>query len=405
MLYRLEIENFYSIRNAQVIDLSVADNAPDQGSNFASLYSGSAARVPKTLAIFGPNGSGKSTVLRAIAFLGWFVQDSFQRLAPDAGQPCERFNAKEAENSPTRLAIHFSAPVDLSIPYSVEALHCRYAYELALRSVDGRPRDVISETLRQWPSEKGKPVRVFERRDDGSVTGGKPFALAGYKSLIDKVRPNASLIAMLAQFEHAPSLLLRQIAALIFTNIFIEKHEFFEEAVTRFYADRPEVLRALNRDIERIDLGIRSIEIQKGATGPLAQFVHHGLASPLPMHLESNGTRQLFRIFPLLSQALSQGGLAVVDEMDVAVHPLLLPEIFGWFHDPTRNKWNAQLWVTCQNASLLEVLQKEEIIFCEKDSRGRTKIYGLRDVQDVRRTDNYYKKYLGGVYGAVPQLG
>ena len=58
--------------------------------------------------------------------------------------------------------------------------------------------------------------------------------------------------------------------------------------------------------------------------------------------------------------------------------------------------------MTCQNASLLEELVKEEVFFCEKDSKGRTTIYGLRDVQAVRRNDNYYRKYLGGLSGAMP---
>ena len=44
-------------------------------------------------------------------------------------------------------------------------------------------------------------------------------------------------------------------------------------------------------------------------------------------------------------------------------------------------------------------------MFCSKDKRGRTEFYGLRDIQAVRRTDNYYKKYLGGAYGALPQIG
>jgi len=61
--------------------------------------------------------------------------------------------------------------------------------------------------------------------------------------------------------------------------------------------------------------------------------------------------------------------------------------------------------MTCNNASLLEDLVKEEILFCKKDDQGRTTVYGLRDVQAVRRSDNYYRKYLGGVYGAVPHLG
>jgi uncharacterized protein len=53
----------------------------------------------------------------------------------------------------------------------------------------------------------------------------------------------------------------------------------------------------------------------------------------------------------------------------------------------------------------LEDLEKEEVFFCEKSREGETRIYGLRDVQAVRRTDNFYKKYLGGVYGAVPKVG
>jgi predicted ATPase len=70
-----------------------------------------------------------------------------------------------------------------------------------------------------------------------------------------------------------------------------------------------------------------------------------------------------------------------------------------------RNQQNAQLWMSCHNASLLDELIKEEVYFCEKDSRGRTRLYGLQDIQSVRRNDNFYQKYLGGVYGAVPQLG
>jgi uncharacterized protein len=77
--------------------------------------SGSRERVPKVVSIFGPNASGKSTVLKAVAFLAWFVQNSFQ-LLPDAPQPCESFNDEEAASLPTRLAIHFSAPANLVEP-------------------------------------------------------------------------------------------------------------------------------------------------------------------------------------------------------------------------------------------------------------------------------------------------
>lgn len=129
------------------------------------------------------------------------------------------------------------------------------------------------------------------------------------------------------------------------------------------------------------------------------------MGGPISALLESNGTRQFIRIFPLIFQALEVGSVAIIDETDLTIHPLVLLEIIRWFHDPERNPHNAQLWMTCHNASLLEDLIKEEVLFCDKDRSGRTTVYSLRDVQAVRRTDNYYCKYLGGVYGAVPHLG
>jgi hypothetical protein len=77
------------------------------------------------------------------------------------------------------------------------------------------------------------------------------------------------------------------------------------------------------------------------------------------------------------------------------------------------NSWHAnRCWGHCTkgnckhvNVSLLECLIKEEVLFCEKDGRGRSTVYGLRDIQAVRRGDNFYRKYLSGVYGAVPNVG
>ena len=88
------------------------------------------------------------------------------------------------------------------------------------------------------------------------------------------------------------------------------------------------------------------------------------------------------------------------------IHPLVLPEILRWFYDKeVRNPHDAQLWISCHSASLLDDLTKEEVAFCEKDATGRTSLYSLMDVQAVRRNDNFYRKYLSGVYGAVPHIG
>ncbi|MHB8422846.1 MAG: AAA family ATPase [Leptospirales bacterium] len=260
--------------------------------------------------------------------------------------------------------------------------------------------------MRRWPSLSGKSVRVFDRDRSGRVTFDKTFGLAGFSNVIDKVRPNASLISTLVQFDHKPSLRLREMARHILPNILIEKIEMPEpDILNNFYFQKPEMVNALNKEIERIDLGIRDMRIVSTPQGVDAQFRHDGLSDPVPMALESHGTRQFIRIFPLLSWALAIGGVAVIDELDQNIHPIVLPEIVRWFHDPQRNPHNAQLWMTCQTAPLLEELQKEEVFFCEKSSQGRTQVYGLQDIRSVRRIDNFYKKYLGGVYGAVPHIG
>ena len=77
MIFRLEIENFYSLWEPQTIDLVVARNAPDGEKRFESIHAGSPDRAPKVVALFGANASGKSNVLRALSFLSWFVQGSF----------------------------------------------------------------------------------------------------------------------------------------------------------------------------------------------------------------------------------------------------------------------------------------------------------------------------------------
>src|SRR5262249_24735563 len=132
---------------------------------------------------------------------------------------------------------------------------------------------------------------------------------------------------------------------------------------------------------------------------------HDGLNTAVPLNLESHGTRQFVRIFPLIALAMLAGGVAVIDELDQSIHPFVLSEIIRWFHDRNCNSNDAQLWMTCQNATVLGELEKEEVFFAEKDDRGRTKLFGLQDIQSVRRGDNFFKKYLGGVYGAVPHPG
>jgi hypothetical protein len=405
MIHRLEIENFYSIRETQVIDLRIGAKVPDEEGRFAEIKDGSGERVPKTVAFFGANASGKSTVLKALAFLRWFLLESFA-LSPDASLPVLRF--ADGNSDPTRIRVHFewySQLTSMDPDILRRTPFAQYIYEVKMSGASDGRMTVLSEELRIQPAI-GKSRKVFRRNEDGEVESGSSFPLRRLSHVIAKLRPNVSMTSTIAQFEkHAPTIVLLGWARRIFPNIFVEKTPNDEQSTLHYYAAHQELVDSLNGILGRVDLGIRSMSLLEGSDGILAWFEHSGLKSALSIRFESEGTRQFLSVFPYIWDAWRAGGIAVLDELDSTIHPMLLPEILRWFHDPLTNPHQAQLWICGHSASLLEELRKEEIFFTEKDDLGRTKVYGLKDIEAVRRVDNFYQKYLGGVYGAVPRIG
>jgi hypothetical protein len=414
MIHRLEIENFYSIRETQVIDLSIGAKVPDEEGRFGRLRDGSDARVPKTVAFFGANASGKSNVLRALAFIEWFLADSFTA-APDEPLPLWRF--ADGNDDPIRIRVDFdwlvSQPLSGELPGS-ESRVARYIYEVKFGG-ESKNLQILSEELRLQPAS-GKSRRIFERSVGGEVQGSVDFPLTGFGQVLSKLRGNVSLTSTMAQFaEHEASRAFFDWAGCITSNIFsiplghpfakVMDEGVSEEYIFKFYKNRPRLVDGLNGVLGRVDIGIKSMSFRDTIFGPEPQFHHLGLDQPIEYRLESEGTRQFFRIYGHIWLSIENGGIAVLDEIDSTIHPILLPEILRWFHDPAMNTHQAQLWMSGHSASLLEELKKEEIFFTEKDGQGRTKIYGLKDIEGVRRVDNFYQKYLGGVYGAVPRIG
>lgn len=407
MLYRLEIENFFSIRDRQVLDLTIAPNVPDLEGRYAPLFAGSQQRAPKVVAILGANASGKTTVLRALEFIVSMARDSAQRSVP--GFPCERFNDLESASRPIRLAIEFGGVMNLSPETmkqfqdgaSVEA--GLYRYELCIEMREGKAERIEKEALRQKPRGQGKWQRVFERASDNTVKDSKSFPLSGYQHLLNTLRPNVSVLSSFALFQHPTATLFMDVAR---TALFqLETGPGQDQQIIQYLVQHPDVLARLNKELGRIDVGVESMRVENTPQGPAPLFKHSGLHAEMPWLLESHGTRTFIKMFPGIAVTLAQGGLFAIDELDAFIHPLILPEIIRWFHDKAaRNTHDAQLWLTCHSASLLDVLNKEEIVICEKDRQGRTKVYSLMDVK-VRRDESHYRKYLSGAYGGVPHIG
>lgn len=409
MLYRLQVENFFSIRDLQTLDLSIDGNVPDPDGRFAAVFDGADLRAPKVVALYGANASGKTTILRALQFLVTMIRDSVQRTIP--GFPgCERFNDEESANRPMRFAIEFGGimsptPQIISLAEQGESVEQGiYRYELEIEIREGVAQRITTEALRQKPNGQGKWRRVFERDAEGNVKDSKYFKLSGFQHLVKTLAHNHSVLSSFAKFQHVPSQTFVEIARKVLFQI-EPVHSSGDSEVIEYLKGEPYMLSRLNDELSRVDVGVEGLRFQETVNGRILLFQHSGLHAEMPWLLESHGTRAFIKMFPFIVMALDNGGIAAIDEMDSAIHPVILPELVSWFYDGSnRNKFDAQLWLTCHSASLLDDLHKEEIVVCEKDRQGRTRLYSLMDVK-VRRDENHYRKYLSGAYGGVPHLG
>jgi hypothetical protein len=407
MLYKLEIDNFFSIRDPQVLDLSIDSKVPDPEGRFATVFDGAHVRVPKVIALYGANASGKTTVLRALEFIVTMIRDSVTRTGFTG---CERFNDRESCDRPIRLAIELGGIVNLTPDVMRRAAAGEkvekgvYRYELEIEVSEGMPRRIMAEALRQKPNGQGKWQRVYERDAEGRVKDSKYFSLSGFQHLVNTLAGHHTVLSSFAKFQHPAAQLFLETARRAFFQI-EPVHSLGDRDVIEYLKSDPNVVSRLTDELSRIDVGVEGLRFQETPNGPRLVFKHTGLQVEMPWQLESHGTRAFIKMFPFIMTALDTGGLVAIDEMDAAIHPIVLPKLVGWFYDKhARNKFDAQLWLSCHSASLLDDLDKEEIVVCEKDRQGRTHLHSLMDVK-VRRDENHYRKYLSGAYGGVPHIG
>lgn len=398
MLYRVVIENFFSIADSQEIPFVVHANAPDL-SCFKSPPSHKDIRLPTVIGFFGANASGKSTILRAITSSLLFALYSF-----DGGDDiCKFFQPYRQKNwweKPTKIIVEFDSKLNH------DALFAKFRYELHIshKANDFSNKVVLYEALSYAP--KGKFRRLFEREGQKFYFGDE-FGISASSEKRESIRTNASVLSTLAKLNHPESTYLCQLMGMIQTNIIgfgkVQQNDL--QTLLRTYANDKACLNSLNHELRRSDIGLESMSVEPGPQGFFAKLKHVGLDSFIFLGEESEGTRRFIEIFPRLHYALQSGSVALIDELDIHFHPFLLPELFRWFSDSHKNPHGAQLLFTAHNPVLLDDLEKEQIFFVDKPNGHATCVYNVRDIKGLRRDPSLMKKYLSGELGAVPHLG
>ena len=393
MLRKFRVKNFLSFRDWQTLDLAVAANAPDLPGRFVHPIPGTKDRFPIFVAVFGANASGKTNILRAFAFLANFMRSS-QTVSASAPLPMAQFYGAGQDEEPTEFEMELDGKFGNSGKREV------FRYRLVVSRDQER---VLEEELAYFPL--GRPKRLFSRRGQKFRFGGD-YRIRGNDPSIPKIRPNSSVVSTLAQFNHPVSVDLCRNVSFLHTNmedVFGNRETAAPSAADNYFHSE-ELRKGFLELSRRFDIGIEKVEtlVTNGGMEPL--FFHRGVHRPIPRAAESHGTNMVYNLFPTLFHAVRSGGVAVIDELDNAIHSLLVPEIVDLFVDRDRNPHRAQLIAVCHNPSILQYLEKEEVYFTEKSSDGATSIYGLKDIRGVRRESNIYANYLAGAFGGVPKI-
>jgi AAA15 family ATPase/GTPase len=125
----------------------------------------------------------------------------------------------------------------------------------------------------------------------------------------------------------------------------------------------------------------------------------------VPLDFESAGTIKLFEIAGPIINALENGNVVFIDEIDSRLHPMLVRFLAMMFNSISKNPENAQLICNTHDILLLEEdIRRDQIYFTEKDEYGRSTLYSLTDFKGVRKDSKLLKQYLLGMFGATPKL-
>lgn len=168
------------------------------------------------------------------------------------------------------------------------------------------------------------------------------------------------------------------------------------------YSEKIEIKASVNTDKTPDE---RVLKIGKNLEEQLHLYsIYRGITVPSIL-FDSTGTKKLSALSSYVIEALQNGKILIVDELDSGLHFRITRAIVSMFNNDVNE--NAQLIFTAHDISLLDckkLFRKEQIWFINKDIEG-VDLYSLSEftaIEGFRDTTDYIEKYKKGLLGAVP---
>jgi uncharacterized protein len=419
MLVKFSFRNFKTFREEAELTLVANTDTTRQSDNVIKdlLFS---FNILKSAVVYGANASGKSKMMEGLSFMKQFAINS--SIQSQKGQP--------VDVEPFLLdTVSSASPSMFEIIFIHKSQLFRYGFEV-------NRQEITSEWLYHRP--KTKEVEIFYREGQEFEIHQRQFAKGATLIKEKLIRNNALMLSVAAQFNDklAGDVIdwfnrLRIISG-------IRESDYADVTVRMSY--EPGYKQEILELMQAADLGIEDISFKSSEagifppddTGHFRKIVPkpgdnpaiEAFQKPVTAHNiydedlrkqgtvsfsmekhESHGTQKFFYLTGPILDAIKNGMVLVVDELDSNIHPRLVYKIVELFNSGKINRHNAQLIFNTHNTTLLDsdLFRRDQIWFAEKDQYGAAKLFSLADFKsDVRKTENFERNYLLGKYGAVP---
>ncbi len=386
MLIQFTIENHRSIKDSAVISFAASK---DKSLEACLLHPDEKRSLLPVISIYGANAAGKSNVLHALLTLKDMVAGDAAKLSKGQKLPWEPFAGNDRPTSFEVMYIYGGVRYVYGVSFDAKKIHSEYLYH--------------------WPN--GREALIFSREG-----GNYEFRdnIQEQTTLSGRTPDNKLYLVSsndwnLPQTENAYKWFFEDLCSI--TDL-----SSSSETVAEIVKSDEQKARIL-KELLLADLGISDISIKTIAgkkEEPIITTTHRMIADDgstehfeLLMDQESSGTQRFFARIGGWLQAMENGSLLIVDEIEHSMHPLLTRRLIEMIQDSELNKNGAQLIFTTHDAQLLDLtfLRRDQIWFAEKNENTcATELYSLASFSP-RKGENIRKGYLQGRFGAIPFIG
>lgn len=393
MLLDIEIKNLKSFKNQTIFSME-AENKIEDRNSFEVEVGKEKFELLKTAVLFGGNASGKSNFTSVLSIFRYYLfnkgiekynKEGFRFGEEDKNSTIKVRNVVDDKIYEYILEINFNTKKIIKEKLYITALERKLVFERENNKIVKYDKEIFSEYeitigfINETLTDSDSVIsRIIEWR--------VPEEIEKYIFYIDKIKINNysdDLGKYIYENKNNKKLVIEFLKKIgIIVNdieVYREKNEFFLKNIR----ESKEFQILSEKEQEKLLFQIAYIY--------RIYFVYEDNQKQkykLDYYEQSAGIQKILSMFFPIYNLLNNGGVMIIDELDITLHYSLIKEIIKMFNSVEYNRKNAQLIFTTHNLLLLDfnLFREDQIWFLENnDVSTGTELYSLSDIEGYEK--------------------